>query len=748
MTQPNSSCLPCTEKSSYCFGGSFLFPKTGYYLPSNSSKVIPCLINSACFGIDPYLKDDPDKSKLETLKGSEFCHPGHHGLLCHGCKPGFGKSDFLGICENCAENFRINLMRILFIFFFFMMYMIYLSHNFTRLSLEVLDADFSFTSLALKIYMGHIQMISLIYQLKNNLNLDASSLVVKLPEYLAIFSYNIFAHDCLIQEIVDASSIKRVLVSSFTLPIIFMCILVFFWVMFSLLFGERDFEAKKKRTERRVIISILIIFHTFYIVIVQTAFNVFECFIVEINSNFSKRVLKMDPNFECWTGEHMQLILLFALPALLICGFLYPFLVYFFLKKYHSSKVIEYRKAINTISNWRNPEKYYQRNPLINLRRYHTNIYLKQRNKMANFQEIQTDFKFSNEIELTISQSPKYNLQSSNLSGSIAIHPSNFSPISHQTNDEFLPENSENSNCLYTFMSKENNINNNPLNGFDIKDSQKKNINEIPNFNSREVMNPLNSFRFNPLNTIHSIHLHSVLKSLSIKKTDRKFQDTNFIKDKEIETMLLKSFRKSIRVSRSLKISPENIKKEEIIQHEKSVKALKSNIEKNKMFTFFYHAYKPECYFWELLVILRQLLFIMILTLLRLYEIKYICMLVILTAFCYATMKNNPFKNNLLNKLEVSSYIIQILSLLCLFFLDSEISSNKNGVYSLLFILILSNFGFAAVLFAILGKKITNQIRESIKESEDLAKSKKIKIREEGDEEFVNKEKGIIVFTE
>ena len=117
MNHPNSSCLICPEKSSYCFGGSFLFPKAGYFLPSNSSQVIPCLIKSACLGLDPYLKEDPDKLKLESLKGSEFCYPGHHGLLCHECEVGFGKSDFLGICENCAENFKINLMRILFFFF-------------------------------------------------------------------------------------------------------------------------------------------------------------------------------------------------------------------------------------------------------------------------------------------------------------------------------------------------------------------------------------------------------------------------------------------------------------------------------------------------------------------------------------------------------------------------------------------------------------------------------------------------------
>lgn len=91
----NAECQPCNDKMMVCMGGSFVFPKPGYWRSDYfSDNFVKCPNPDACLG-----------GNLTTkFVDTGVCQIGYRGKSCSECIEGWAKFGSSHECTNCNNN--------------------------------------------------------------------------------------------------------------------------------------------------------------------------------------------------------------------------------------------------------------------------------------------------------------------------------------------------------------------------------------------------------------------------------------------------------------------------------------------------------------------------------------------------------------------------------------------------------------------------------------------------------------------
>ena len=157
MSEPDY-CLPCKNDIFYCYGGSNIGPKAGYWRKSNiTDEFIKCLNQESCLG----MQTNHSNPKGECLKG-------YQNIACADCAVDYSRTgDF--DCSPCPTATSI-IIRILFVFWLLGVFVFFM----VRSSLEAATKKKAVHSVYLRIMMNHLQMIVL----TASFNLDWPQLVI------------------------------------------------------------------------------------------------------------------------------------------------------------------------------------------------------------------------------------------------------------------------------------------------------------------------------------------------------------------------------------------------------------------------------------------------------------------------------------------------------------------------------------------------------------------------------------------
>ncbi|TNV74981.1 hypothetical protein FGO68_gene13540 [Halteria grandinella] len=136
-------CRKCPSLEAECFGGSAIFPKSGYWRSSNESdNFIKCLNPIACLG--------------GSNSNASQCQEGYQGILFSDCALGYSKSLASFKCSNCpsrASNIIILIVVIIGVALFLTLLIV------SNLNSALKDKNY--LAVFLRVLLNHLQVLTL-----------------------------------------------------------------------------------------------------------------------------------------------------------------------------------------------------------------------------------------------------------------------------------------------------------------------------------------------------------------------------------------------------------------------------------------------------------------------------------------------------------------------------------------------------------------------------------------------------------
>ena len=319
----NPSCKICFNNA-FCPGGHVIIPKNGFWRISPISLYLAlCLVDNYCIGSN--ITQDTIISNLSLYEHDSdlqkgLCALGHQGNLCHECIHGFGKYTTNSLCSPCKDYTILAIIRLA---IFVLILVVYLFLNSKSI---MTDKESSLLSEVSKIYINHIQKVSMI------LFFDIQSMVDAMKKFQSFFStfnfltQDIFSNDCFIQLLFEENQqydfyILKVFITMI-LPIIIaiISVILILTIRAYLQCIRRDHIINQKFLSRIVLIFLIAVF-LFYPLITKSSLSLLNC--IKIDESGDQYMFN-SPNLLCWSNAHFFYFYFFGMMGIVLFGVGYP----------------------------------------------------------------------------------------------------------------------------------------------------------------------------------------------------------------------------------------------------------------------------------------------------------------------------------------------------------------------------------------------------------------------------------------
>ena len=322
---PSKKCSLC-PKSAYCEGGNYLSPLKGYWRKSNQSNLVhKCLNAEACLGVG----DDVEtikKYKLfdnltELQKIQGICRNEYKGNLCYYCQKGLARYKQNAPCQEC-DILVIIYFKMAMSIIFIVLYVSAQAAIFGNIEKE--DPHFA---LLIKMILNHLQTISMMDLMDLGLTYNFD-FYFSIKDYLSFLSEDFFVIDCLIQEM-EGNLLVNKIIFTILLPLILSIFMFLIWFVTLLYYS---FITKSSFTQKtydflveKMRITLLIFVFILYPEILKKGFSLLNCIIIDEITNLE--VLRLSPDIECWSAQHIFWVLTVSLPGIIFWGILSPLFI-------------------------------------------------------------------------------------------------------------------------------------------------------------------------------------------------------------------------------------------------------------------------------------------------------------------------------------------------------------------------------------------------------------------------------------
>ena len=257
-------CLPCNNDVSYCYGGSNIGPKAGYWRKSNKTdEFIKCLNEEACLG----MQTNQSNPQGECLKG-------YQNTICADCAVDYSRTgDF--DCSSCPTAVS-NIIRLIAIFIILAVFVFFM----VKSTIESATRKKAVHSVYLRILLNHLQMIVL----TASFNLDWPQLVIDFFNSITPItnaSKQILSFDCFLDsrdpKNPDPSAaddglrityIKLIMVE--VLPVIMSLVAILIWLLVAC------YRRTMRKVCSRVISTVIVLLFLAHPTIVQINFDLLK----------------------------------------------------------------------------------------------------------------------------------------------------------------------------------------------------------------------------------------------------------------------------------------------------------------------------------------------------------------------------------------------------------------------------------------------------------------------------------------
>lgn len=284
---PGSSCVPCPT-GAVCEGRNIMFPKAGYWRPSNSTDLFfKCPNENSCLSGD-----------INNLIG--ICDKGYYGNMCQICEHGYSRTSE-HYCSKCPSKISNTFILITVVLVSIMIVVII-----TRASIKAASKSNSLVSVYFKIFLNYLQIVVL----TASFNLDWPSLVLQffyIQQQAGSMTDQLFSIDCYLGE----NNLKPYftkLIFIGILPLFLGLITCIFWICYYRITKE------SKNIRNKFIGSLVVQLFLIHSSLVKFNFSMFDC--AEILPG--EYWLKSDMSVQCWAGDHAIVSVAVAFPSILI----------------------------------------------------------------------------------------------------------------------------------------------------------------------------------------------------------------------------------------------------------------------------------------------------------------------------------------------------------------------------------------------------------------------------------------------
>ena len=308
-------CLPCPANAE-C-QGNLIIPQPGYWRGhKESSLIVQCLILGACLG-------------NYTINGNTAytqCYPNQGDNLCNLCDYGYGKYTSLSTCEKCQNINGSQIGRAIAII---ILAIIYIFHSSKSITSKEDDDDNDYIDVVVKIFINHMQRISIIMISEVEFEISLASLksYVNYFGYLSLITEDVFSNDCFLQMIFTNMGnfpFYKILIT-LMLPILIASIC---FILFSFIIIKNSISAKKIQNPlylQKFIIFFLVCTFLCYSMLIKCSMDLLNCISLTNDPLTQNNSFLYDsPDFQCWVGLHRYGAAPSGILGIIIWGFCFP----------------------------------------------------------------------------------------------------------------------------------------------------------------------------------------------------------------------------------------------------------------------------------------------------------------------------------------------------------------------------------------------------------------------------------------
>ena len=320
-------CSKCMANS-YCPGGNYLIPLSGYWrFSANTTKIMMCILKDACTGPPNISSTDLFKNYDLLSKASNVihgeCYQGHEGNLCHKCIDGYGKTSSNSVCSACDTIQLISYLKMAGTLIFVLVYSFFSA----KALMEMKEKNsIDLIGMISKIVVNHMQKMSIVTAFNFvdfGLQIQNFMSVVNLLSFL---NENNISNECLLRNFVTDSEnfyIYKVFIS-IVVPIIeslfCLVILIILRVWIFLHASSSNFNV------RRIYLIFLICCYFCYPLVTKCSLSMINCITLDDSKH---KYLFSSPNILCWEGIHLKVFIAIGFLGIVVWGLCFPIILAF-----------------------------------------------------------------------------------------------------------------------------------------------------------------------------------------------------------------------------------------------------------------------------------------------------------------------------------------------------------------------------------------------------------------------------------
>jgi len=285
---PVDTCMSCPDHV-ICYGTYLMVPESGYWRPDPMINLwFECVNSEACLG-------SPD---AENVSLTGLCAEGYTGNLCNTCGSTYSAQGS-GICSLCP-GFTSNIIMTAFL----VMAALAMFALIVYISIRGAQRPRSELSIFLKIMLNYMQMIMV-----------ASSLNINWPNFVAKFlrgqqqagnaADQLMSIECILKQMSKGNVYYSNLAVYVVTPGAMMVLCLVFWVCASW---------KVERASQKLIATLILVIFVLHTSLTKALFSIFTCREL-LPGQFW---LVSNISIRCWDREHVQGILMLALPGIAV----------------------------------------------------------------------------------------------------------------------------------------------------------------------------------------------------------------------------------------------------------------------------------------------------------------------------------------------------------------------------------------------------------------------------------------------
>ena len=343
-------CKSCLKQNFYCYGGSNLTPKKGYWRFNKNSKIFfKCAISESCLGEN---RIENTKNIYLPMLATGECKLGHCGITCQICQNGYGKKDNYK-CVSCENRSILDISK--FVLGLLIRIILAIHSIFVGLQSSFLfscdkeqENENKNAGLIKIICLDYFQILIII------LNFP----IIQKISFLNIFSQIFYVSSQNIDHFFSSECFFIRIGFKIHSPYLK---LIFSWIYFVLIFilgvitfncknfkisknklneNEKLKEFKQPSKISRIIAIFIILFIICSPILIKQALDIMSCINYKDNLN-DTIVLALDYKIICYSREHIRWILSLGLITLFLLIIIIPVLIYF-----NIFKIIKMKKLL------------------------------------------------------------------------------------------------------------------------------------------------------------------------------------------------------------------------------------------------------------------------------------------------------------------------------------------------------------------------------------------------------------------